>query len=336
MMSSVNIPLSVLDLAPINQGATAADALRNSLDLAPHVEALGFNRYWVAEHHNIAGVASSATAVLIGQLAAVTKQMRVGSGGIMLPNHAPLVIAEQFGTLESLFPGRIDLGLGRAPGTDQMTARALRRTLIGSDDYFPQMVDELRSYFEPTDERFAARAVRAIPGEGLNIPIWLLGSSDFSARLAARLGLPFAFASQFAPGSLMPALALYREHFQPSSVLAEPYAMVGANVFVAETSAEALVLATSHKQQFLNLIRGHKKPLPPPVQAMDALWTPSERAMVEAQLAASFAGDPDQVREQLAEFAERTDADEIICNSAIFDHAARKRSYTLLAELWKN
>lgn len=333
MTSPTDIPLSVLDLAPINQGATAADALHNSLDLAPHVEALGFNRYWVAEHHNIAGVASSATAVLIGQIAAVTKQMRVGSGGIMLPNHAPLVIAEQFGTLESLFPGRIDLGLGRAPGTDQMTTRALRRTLVGSDEQFPQMVDELRGYFEARDEH---HAVRAIPGEGLRVPIWLLGSSDFSARLAAHLGLPFAFASQFAPASLMPALALYREHFQPSDVLSEPYAMVGVNTFVADTPDEAQRLASSHKQQFLNLIQGHKRPLAPPVENMDALWTPRERAMVEAQLAASFAGDPERVRKSLVTFAERTGANEIICSSAIHDHHARKRSYTLLAELWKN
>ncbi len=330
-----DIRLSVLDLAPITAGATARDALLNSLDLARHTENLGFHRYWVAEHHNIAGVASSATAVLIGQIAAATQHMRIGSGGIMLPNHAPLVIAEQFGTLESLFPGRIDLGLGRAPGTDQMTARALRRTLNGSVDDFPQLVDELRGYFRPVDERFAARAVRAIPGEGLTIPVWLLGSSDFSARLAARLGLPFAFASQFAPQATRAALAIYREHFQPSAALDRPYAMVGANVFVADTSEEARYLASSHKQQFLNLIRGHKKPLPAPVEDMDALWTPGERAMVEAQLAASFAGDGAEVRAGLEAFAESTDADEIICNSAIFDHQARKRSYDLLARLWQ-
>jgi len=335
MKALSDIPLSVLDLAPITAGATARDALRNSLDLARHVEALGFHRYWVAEHHNIAGVASSATAVLIGQIAAATERMRVGSGGIMLPNHAPLVIAEQFGTLESLFPGRIDLGLGRAPGTDQMTARALRRTLIGGDEDFPQLVDELRGYFEPVDERFAARAVRAIPGEGLTIPVWLLGSSDFSARLAGQLGLPFAFASQFAPRGTLAALAIYREQFRPSGVLDAPYAMVGANVFVADTTEEARFLASSHKQQFLNLIRGHKKPLPAPVESMDALWTPGERATVEAQLAASFAGDTREVKAGLEAFLESTDADEIICNSAVFDHQARKHSYELLARLWQ-
>ncbi|WP_227519802.1 LLM class flavin-dependent oxidoreductase [Mangrovitalea sediminis] len=336
MKKLADTALSVLDLVPVNTGETPADALRKSLDLARQAEALGFQRYWVAEHHNMPGVASSATSVVIGHLAAGTRRIRVGAGGVMLPNHAPLIIAEQFGTLASLYPDRIDLGLGRAPGTDPMTARALRRDLVGNAEDFPALVAELRGYFEPEDDQLRPRAVRAVPGAGVNVPIWLLGSSDYSARLAAELGLPFAFASQFAPQHLLPALSLYRDRFQPSAVLDKPYAMAGVNVYLADTDAEAQKLASSHKQQFLNLIRGVRKPLPAPVDSMDGLWSAAERAMVETQLAASFTGSPARVREGLESFLERTAVDELIVNSAIFDHGARLLSYRLLAELRGN
>ena len=333
MKKLADTALSVLDLVPVNAGETPADALRKSLDLARQAEALEFRRYWVAEHHNMPGVASSATSVVIGHLAAGTRRIRVGAGGVMLPNHAPLIIAEQFGTLGSLYPDRIDLGLGRAPGTDPMTARALRRDLVGNAEDFPALVAELRGYFEPEDAQLQPGAVRAVPGAGVKVPIWLLGSSDYSARLAAELGLPFAFASQFAPQHLLPALSLYRDRFQPSAVLDKPYAMAGVNVYLADTDAEAQRLATSHKQQFLNLIRGVRKPLPAPVDSMDGLWSAAERAMVETQLAASFTGSPARVRDGLESFLERTAVDELIVNSAIFDHSARLQSYRLLAEL---
>lgn len=333
MKRLADIGLSVLDLVPINTGETASDALRKSLALAQHVEALGYRRYWVAEHHNMPGVASSATSVVIGHLAGGTKSIRVGAGGVMLPNHAPLVIAEQFGTLASLYPGRIDLGLGRAPGTDQLTAHALRRDLVGNAEDFPALVAELRGYFAPEGTAPALRGVRAVPGTGLDVPIWLLGSSDYSAHLAAQLGLPFAFASQFAPQHLLPALQLYRDRFQPSEVLDRPYAMAGVNVYLADSDAQAQKLSTSHKQQFLNLIRGFRKPLPPPVDRMDDIWSFSERAIVEAQLAASFVGSPERVRDGLDSFLEKTDVDELIVNSAIYDHDARLNSYRLLAEL---
>src|SRR3954471_3582397 len=261
--------ISVLDLAPIREGATAADAFRNSLDLARHAERWGYRRFWLAEHHNIPGIASAATAVVIGHVAGGTSRIRVGAGGVMLPNHAPLVIAEQFGTLASLYPGRIDLGLGRAPGGDRQTTHALRRNLDGTEDDFPRDVAELQSYFRPARP---GQAVRAIPGEGLDVPIWLLGSSDFSARLAAELGLPFAFASHFAPDYLLPALELYRENFKPSERLAEPYAMVGVNVIAGDTDAQARRLFTSLQQQFLNMVRGKPGQLPPPVDDMDGLW----------------------------------------------------------------
>ena len=327
------VALSVLDLAPIVAGGTASDALRNTLDLARHAEQWGYRRYWLAEHHNMPGIASSATSVVIGHVAAGTKTIRVGSGGIMLPNHAPLVIAEQFGTLESLFPGRIDLGIGRAPGSDMRTARALRRTLGGGGgDDLPDLLAELRAYFDPSMEPFIP-GVRAIPGEGLQVPIWLLGSSDFSARLAAKEGLPFAFASHFAPEFLLQALGLYRHHFQPSPQLDRPRVMVGVNVFAAETDEEARRLFTSLQQQFLNLIRGTPGELPPPVDSIDALWIPAERAHVEGMIRYSAVGSAETVRRKLEEIVALTDADELILTAQIYDHAARLRSFEIAAEV---
>jgi luciferase family oxidoreductase group 1 len=325
-----DIPLSVLDLSPIVVGGTPADSLRNSLDLAQHVEKWGFNRYWLAEHHNMPGIASSATSVVIGYVAAGTSNIRVGSGGIMLPNHAPLVIAEQFGTLESLYPGRIDLGLGRAPGTDQLTARALRRELRTDGQEFPELLSELRSYLNPSSSSHST-PVRAIPGEGLNIPIWLLGSSGFSAQLAGQLGLPFAFASHFSPDNTLPALDLYRSSFQPSEVLDEPYAMVGVNVIAADTEEKAHWLATSLQQQFLHLIRGRPGPLNPPVESMDGLWSDYEKAVVAQQLRSSIVGSPESVKKKLQVFLDDTEADEIMVNTQIFDHQDRLRSYEILA-----
>ncbi|WP_123042396.1 LLM class flavin-dependent oxidoreductase [Cohnella candidum] len=325
------ITLSVLDLAPIVEGGTPAEALRNTLDLARHAEQWGYRRYWLAEHHNMPGIASSATSLVIGHVAAGTEKIRVGSGGIMLPNHAPLVIAEQFGTLESLYPGRIDLGLGRAPGSDMRTARALRRTLGSNGDDFPELLSELRAYFDPSFEPFTP-GVRAIPGEGLDIPIWLLGSSGFSAQLAARLGLPFAFASHFAPEYLLPALELYRSNFQPSKDLAKPYVMVGMNVIAAETEEEARRLATSPLQQFLNIIRGRTGQLKPPVDSMDGLWSEQEKMMVESMLRYAIIGDRNTIREKLPAYLEETKADEIIVTAQIFDHQDRLKSYQILAE----
>jgi luciferase family oxidoreductase group 1 len=332
MKPSENIPLSVLDLAPIAANGTPAEALRRTLDLARHAEKLGYHRYWLAEHHSMPGIASAATSIVIAHVAAGTSTMRVGSGGIMLSNHAPLVIAEQFGTLESLYPGRIDLGLGRAPGSNQATTRALRRHLQNDGEEFPEQLEELRAYLRP---RAGSAAVRAIPGEGLNIPIWLLGSSNFSAQLAAHLGLPFAFAGQFSPAYMMTALQLYRERFQPSDVLDAPYAMVGVNVFAADTEQEARYLSTSHQQMHLNLIRGIPGQLPPPVASMESLWQPHERASVESTLRASMIGDPAMVKEQLRAFVEATQADELIINSMMFDHAARLRSYEIVADAWR-
>lgn len=323
-----DIPLSVLDLSPIRQGGTAADAFRSTLDLARHAERLGYRRFWVAEHHNLPGIASAATAVVIAHVAGGTSHIRVGAGGIMLPNHAPLVIAEQFGTLESLFPGRIDLGLGRAPGSDQRTARALRRHLGGSGDTFPQDLDELRGYFRAGGP---GNGVHAVPGEGLSVPVWLLGSSDFSARLAAELGLPFAFASHFAPDFLHEALAVYRRHFEPSVHLAGPHAMVGVNVFAADTDAQGERLFTSAQQQFLNLIRGTPGLLPPPVEAMDGLWSPPERAQVGRMTRCSAVGSPATVKGWLERFAAETGAEELILAGQIHDHAARVRSFELVA-----
>jgi len=330
MTALATLPLSVLDLCPITAGGSAADALRNSIDLAQHCERLGYRRYWLAEHHNIPSVASSATAVVIGQIAAATSQIRVGSGGIMLPNHAPLVIAEQFGTLESLFPGRIDLGLGRAPGSDQLTARALRRQLGDEDSSFPTQLEELRTFLR---DPVPGQKLLAIPGAGLDIPIWLLGSAGFSAQLAGRLGLPFAFAAQFAPNNTEHALAIYRRSFVPSAALKEPYAMVGINVIAADSERDAQRLATSHQQAFLNLIRGTPAPLPAPVEDMEPLWLPHEKATVLGQLRASFIGTPTSLPAQLDAFIEETQADELIVNSAIFDPAARRYSYELLMGL---
>ena len=323
------IPFSVLDLAPIVEGATATDAFRNTLDLARHAERLGYRRYWLAEHHNMPGVASAATAVVIGYVAAGTSSIRVGAGGVMLPNHAPLVIAEQFGTLESLYPGRIDLGLGRAPGTDMLTARALRRTLMGSAESFPQDVQELLAYFRPAAP---GQAVRAVPGAGLNVPVWLLGSSLFSAQLAAALGLPFSFASHFAPDHLFDALELYRSRFQPSEYLKRPYAMPAVNVFAAESDEEAQRLFTSLQQQFVNLHRGRPGPLPPPVESMEGRWSPAEEANLRHMMAYAIVGGPETVRRGLEKFIASTQADELMITAQIYDHAARLRSFELTAQ----
>jgi luciferase family oxidoreductase group 1 len=330
MQSLSAIPFSILDLSPIRQGGTAAESFRNTLDLAQHAERWGYHRYWLAEHHGIPGVASAATAVVIGHVAGGTSRIRVGSGGVMLPNHAPLVIAEQFGTLASLYPGRIDLGLGRAPGGDQRTARALRRTLGGSGDTFPQDLQELMGYFRPGGP---GNGVHAIPGEGLDVLIWLLGSSDFSARLAARLGLPFAFASHFAPDHLYEALALYRRYFEPSEALAKPRAMVGVNVVAADTDEDAWRLFTSVQQAFLNLVRGTPGLLLPPLDSMDGRWSPAERAHVERMTLCSAVGSPDAVRQGLEAIIETTGADELILAGQVYDHAARLRSFEIATEV---
>lgn len=324
------IPFSVLDLAPIVQGSNASTAFKNSLDLAQHAEAWGYLRFWLAEHHNMVGIASAATAVVIGHVAAGTKTIRVGSGGVMLPNHAPLVIAEQFGTLASLFPDRIDLGLGRAPGTDGYTSRALRRDMNVSADQFPRDVQELQAYFQPAtpDQR-----IQAVPGAGLKVPIWLLGSSLFSAQLAAALGLPFAFASHFAPDALMQALHIYRERFQPSEQLQKPYAMVGVNVLAADTDAEANHLFTSVQQAFTNLQRGTKSQLAPPIDNMDSYWTPQEKAYVEHTLAHSIVGSPETVQKKIQTFLARTNADELMVTTSAHDHAKRLHSFELVAQV---
>ncbi|WP_299762365.1 LLM class flavin-dependent oxidoreductase [uncultured Pontibacter sp.] len=325
-----DIPFSVLDLVPILAGKTPADSFKTSLDLARHAEDWGFKRYWLAEHHNMPGIASSATVVLIGHIAGGTKSIKVGSGGIMLPNHAPLVVAEQFGTLESLHPGRIDLGLGRAPGTDQLTAMALRRDLRGSVDDFPQNVQELQHYFAPEDP--AAR-VRAIPGQGLEVPIWLLGSSTYSAQLAAMLGLPFAFASHFAPAALQAALKVYRDTFQPSDHLKEPYAIACINAVAADTDAEAERLATTLYQAFLGVIRGTPNPQQPPVESMEDFWDASERYAVQQMLRYTFIGSSATVKEELEAFVADTQVNELMFASHIYDHKARLRSYEILAEI---
>jgi luciferase family oxidoreductase group 1 len=328
-------PLSILDLAPIVEGSDATQALANTLDLARHAEAWGYKRYWLAEHHNMEGVASSATAVLIGHVAGGTRTMRVGSGGVMLPNHAPLVIAEQFGTLATLYPGRIDLGLGRAPGTDPVTMRALRRGMAAEDeDAFLRDVQELAAYLDDPPTGVQAR-VRAVPGAGTKVPIWLLGSSLYSAQAAALLGLPFAFASHFAPGFLRPALDVYRERFRPSATLARPHAMVGLNVVCADSDDEALRLFTSLQLRFLGMQRGQRGPLPRPVETMDGRWSEGERAAVERALAVSAVGSQQTVAQRVREIVESTGADELIVACAVHDHAARLRSYELLAEVWR-
>jgi luciferase family oxidoreductase group 1 len=322
------IPFSVLDLSPIVEGADAGQALRNSLDLAQHAEGWGYHRYWLAEHHNIPSVASAATAVVIAHVAAGTSRIRVGAGGIMLPNHAPLVVAEQFGTLESLFPGRIDLGLGRAPGTDQTTARALRRTLATDVDAFPRDVLELMMYFQPAS---AGQLVRAIPGAGLKVPIWILGSSVFGAHLAAELGLPYAFAAHFAPALLMPAIEAYRSRFKPSEILEAPRLMIGINVVAADTDGEARRLFTSLQQAFVNIRRGRPGPLAPPVDDLRSVISPLEELELNQMLSVAIVGSPETVRSGLGEFIERTRPDELIVAAQIFDHAARLRSYEITA-----
>ena len=323
------IPFSILDLSPIAEGSDAAQSFRNTLDLARHGERLGYRRFWLAEHHGLPGIASAATAVLIGHVAAGTSSIRVGAGGIMLPNHSPLVIAEQFGTLESLFPGRIDLGLGRAPGSDQITARALRRTLSSSADEFPQDVAELMDYFSATSKQ----PVRAIPGAGLNVPIWILGSSLYGAQLAAALGLPYAFASHFAPAQMMQAIALYRSSFKPSAQLAQPYVMLGFNVFAAESDEEAQFRATSMQQAFVNLRSGRPSRLPPPLDGYLSRIGAQERALLDQVLSCAAIGSPETVASQLQAFIARTGADELMITSQIFDHSARLRSYQIAAEV---
>jgi luciferase family oxidoreductase group 1 len=323
------IPLSVLDLAPVPEGSTPGDALRHALDLARHVERLGYTRYWVAEHHNMIGIASAATAVVIGYIAGGTNTIRVGSGGIMLPNHAPMIIAEQFGTLASLYPDRIDLGLGRAPGTDQRTLRALRRD-PSSAEHFPQDVLELQALLGPLQP---GQPVQAVPGTGTEVPLWILGSSLFGAQLAGMLGLPFAFASHFAPESLMPALATYRAHFKPSRQLDRPHAMVGCNVIAADTDAEARRLFTSIQQSFANLFRGTRGQMRPPIDDIDTYWSASERAQASGMLSCSFVGSRGTVTRELSRFVAETGADELMVASSIYDHAARLRSYEILAAL---
>ncbi|HEY1102340.1 MAG TPA: LLM class flavin-dependent oxidoreductase [Burkholderiaceae bacterium] len=323
------VPLSVLDLSPITQGGNAAQSFRNTLDLAQHAERWGYRRYWLAEHHGMPGIASAATAVLIGHVASGTTTIRVGAGGIMLPNHSPLVIAEQFGTLEALHPGRIDLGLGRAPGSDQVTARALRRNLQSDADAFPQDVLELMDHLSDNPRQ----PVRAVPGRGAKVPVWILGSSTFGAQLAAMLGLPYAFASHFAPAQMMEAIAIYRESFRPSAQLARPYVMLGFNVFAADTDAEAAFRATSMQQAFVNLRLGRPGQLPPPVQGYVDSLGPQERAILSTVLSCSAIGAPDTVRAAMQAFVTRTGADELMVTSQIFDHAARLQSYAITATL---
>jgi luciferase family oxidoreductase group 1 len=323
------IPLSVLDLSPIVAGGDARRALANTLDLARHAEQWGYNRFWLAEHHNMVGIASAATAVVIGHVAGGTSRIRVGAGGIMLPNHAPLVVAEQFGTLESLYPGRIDLGLGRAPGTDRVTIQALRRDPMAADS-FPRDVVELQSYFR---DPAPGQAVRAVPGAGLHVPIWLLGSSTFSAQLAAMLGLPFAFASHFAPDQMHAALQLYRDGYQPSDEHPVPYAMLGVSLVAADTDAEARRLATSLQQQFLALQRGRPVQLQPPVDDMTPLWQDWERSTVERTLRHAIVGGPETVGRGLEAFIASTNADELMITSHIHDHDARLRSYEIVTEI---
>jgi luciferase family oxidoreductase group 1 len=327
------IPFSVLDLSPITQGGDAGRSLRNTLDLARHAERWGYRRYWLAEHHSMPGIASAATSIVICHVASGTSTIRVGAGGIMLPNHSPLVIAEQFGTLEALFPGRIDLGLGRAPGSDQSTARALRRNLESDPDQFPQDVIELMRYLAPSEP---GQRVLAIPGAGSKVPVWILGSSTFGAQVAAALGLPFAFASHFAPAMMMQAIELYRSLFRPSAQLDRPYLMLGFNIFAADSDAEAKLLATSMQQAFVNLRSGHPTQLPPPLEGYESQLPPAAKAMLADVLASSAIGSPDTVRRALLAFIDRTKPDELMMTSQIFDHAARLRSYEIAADIRKS
>ena len=324
------IPFSVLDLSPIIEGGDAALSLHSTRDLAQHAERWGYRRFWVAEHHNMPGIASAATSIVIAHVAAGTSTIRVGAGGIMLPNHAPLMIAEQFGTLASLYPGRIDLGLGRAPGTDPGTARALRRNLTGGADTFPDDVVELMAYFRPAKP---GQAVRAVPGAGLDVPVWILGSSLFGAQLAAALGLPYAFASHFAPAQMMSAIDLYRARFRPSAQLDKPYVMLGFNIFAADTDREAQLLSTSLQQAFVNLRRGQPTALKPPVEGFESRLSPPERELLDQMLSCTAIGSPATVRRELEAFIARTGADELMLTSMVFDHAARLRSYEIAAEL---
>lgn len=324
----MKIPLSVLDLVPVREGDTPVEALRLTLDLARHADRLGYQRYWMAEHHNMVGIASAATSVVIGHVAGGTSRIRVGAGGIMLPNHSPLVIAEQFGTLASLYPGRIDLGLGRAPGTDQTTLRALRRG-PDSADGFPDDVLELQALLGPLRE---GQRIRAVPGTGTEVPLWILGSSLYGAHLAAALGLPYAFASHFAPDALMQAIEVYRQRFQPSRQLDKPYVMLGASVVAAESDAEATRLLTTLQQQFTNMVRNTRGRMQPPIDDIETYWSPAEKAHVNRMLACSFHGSPATVRDRLIAFIERTGADELMITGPIYDHAARVRSYELLAD----
>jgi luciferase family oxidoreductase group 1 len=324
------VPFSVLDLAPVAEGQDAGQALRNALDLARHAERLGYKRFWMAEHHSMPGIASAATAVALAFVGAGTSTIRIGAGGIMLPNHAPLVIAEQFGTLEALFPGRVDLGLGRAPGTDRAAATALRRTLASDENQFPNDVVELMDYFRGGPDR----KVRAIPGEGLHVPVWILGSSLFGAQLAAMLGLPYAFASHFAPGLMVEAVHVYREMFRPSEQLERPYVMLGFNAFAAETDEEAQLLSTSVMQAFVNLRTGRASKLPPPLPGYGESLPPNARAMLDEVLSCSAIGSPVTVKRQIEAFVARTGADELMITSQIFDHAARLRSYEIVAQLF--
>jgi luciferase family oxidoreductase group 1 len=326
----LDLPLSVLDLVMVNTDGSPGQSMRNSLDLAQHVEQWGYKRYWLAEHHNIEGIASTATSILIGFIAGGTSTIRVGSGGVMLPNHVPLIIAEQFGTLESLYPGRIDLGLGRAPGTDRRTAMALRRNLDGSEEDFPNSVIELQNYFKMPKP---GTLVRATPGEGLKIPIWLLGSSIFSAQLAAMLGLPFAFASHFAPAHLDRAIEIYREKFQSSDTLKEPYVIAAVNVIAADTDEKATRLFTSLQARVLGMVRGTPFPLQAPVDDIDNLWNASEKYAVNSMLKYSFVGGPPIVKKDLQSFLNKTQVDEIMAVSHIFDHTARLRSYEILSTI---
>lgn len=321
------IPLSVLDLSAVAEGSTVRDAFQNSMNLAQHAEKLGYKRYWVAEHHNMPGVASSATSVLIGYLASGTSTIRIGAGGVMLPNHSPLVIAEQFGTLESIYPGRIDLGLGRAPGTDMLTARALRRDFSAADN-FPELVQELQSYFESIEEN-SNRPIIAVPGQGLEVPIWLLGSSNFSAKLAGMMGLPYSFASHFSPDYLEEALHLYRSYFKPSKYLKEPYVIASLNVIAAETDEKAEFLATSLLQQFLGIIRGKRGKIQPPAN-MGELWTAQEEMMVNKSLRARIVGSPETVKSKLEDFLATTQVNEIMINSPIYNHQERLKSFEFI------
>ncbi len=323
------IPFSVLDLSPIVRGNTATDAFRNTLALAQHAEKLGFKRFWLAEHHNNPGIASAATAVVIGHVAGGTHTIRVGSGGVMLPNHSPLVIAEQFGTLASLYPGRIDLGLGRAPGTDQLTARALRRDHMNNAETFPQDVEELRALFGPVQP---GQRIRAVPGAGLEVPLWILGSSLFGAQLAAMLGLPFGFASHFAPDMLMQALDIYRDRFQPSAQLAKPHAMVVANVVAADTDEAAQYQLTSVQQAMTNLLRGTPGMMPPPIDDIDSYWSPSEKAGAQRMLRYAISGSPSTVESRLRSFIAETAADELMVTSHLYDPAVARRSLEIVAQ----